>query len=123
MKIAPLIEAQRFINQVQGKKDTDGHARQQHEQQKKKKEPEIAETMDASPDTVSAAIQAFQIDKDTQGSGISAEMDGRGPGLRVVLKDGSGAIIRQFTGEEFLKLREAVQQDGRVRGKILDQKL
>jgi uncharacterized FlaG/YvyC family protein len=68
------------------------------------------------------ALQDFQSDPQTQASGISAEAEGSGPGLKVVVKDSSGGVIRQFTGEEFLKLREAVSQDKNSRGRLLDTK-
>ena len=57
-----------------------------------------------------AAVTAFATELQNQTAGLSASMSGQGPGLKVVLKDGSGAVIRQPTGEEFLKLREAATQ-------------
>ncbi len=39
----------------------------------------------------------------------------------VTLKNGKGAIVRQFTGQEFVQLRETAQVTGR--GKLLDKKL
>lgn len=64
------------------------------------------------------AVEAFGADEQTRQNGIHAETHFSGPGLRVVLKDGSGAIIRQMSGDEFLKLREAIAG----RGKLLDRK-
>src|SRR4051812_37930178 len=97
----------RFINRVQEKKDSGGNpqgqAQDQNPQQEQKQEPEVPVTSE----TVGAAIDAFQGDVQAQENGLSASMEGKGPGLRVVLKDGRGATVRQFTGEEFLKLREA----------------
>ena len=72
---------------------------------------------------MSAAIEVFSEDKQAQESGLMVTMEGQGPGLRVLLKDGSGAVIRQMTGDEFVKLRETVSKDPHSRGKILDQKL
>jgi hypothetical protein len=70
---------------------------------------------------VSSAVRSFGQDTDTVANGLSAEVIGRGPGLRVTLKDGRGAVVRQFTGEEFVRLREAASGTGR--GKLLDKKL
>lgn len=122
MKISPLTEATRFVNQVREKTDGRGNSQQHrqggYEQQKNKQD-------DASPtlEDIDAAVQAFGEDVQTQANGLSASTEGAGPGLKVVLKDGNGATVRQFTGEEFLKLREAASRDVGSRGKILDQKL
>ena len=48
--------------------------------------------------------------------------EGRGPGLKVILKDSQGGIVRQLSGEEFLRLRQGSSTEPRMRGKILDQK-
>jgi hypothetical protein len=78
-------------------------------------EPEVIQVTDERLDQ---AVLAFQRDSQAKGQGIAAE---KAPGLKVVLKDGTGSIIRLFSGEEFLKMHEAIQ-DGRVSGKIIDQK-
>jgi hypothetical protein len=91
----------------QQKKDGEGESQSSPEDQKKKMEQ---------------ALQSFKADPQTLASGISAEAEGSGPGLRVVVKDASGSVIRQFTGDEFMKLREAVSQDKKGRGRLLDQK-
>ena len=70
---------------------------------------------------VTSAVDAFGADTATASNGLSAEVEGRGPGLRVTLKDGRGAVVRQLTGEEFVRLREAAA--GTNRGKLLDKKL
>jgi len=36
-------------------------------------------------------------------------LQGMGPGLRVVLRDGTGAFVRHESGEEFLNIRSLVQ--------------
>jgi hypothetical protein len=122
LKINPVSDALRYLAQVQ-KKD-DGQSRQQKQEKNPKKdqnaeEPDFAEISD---EAVSAAIDAFGGDTRATSSGLSVVSAGSGPGLRVILKDGSGAVVRQFTGEEFIRLREAVA-DGRANGKILDRKL
>jgi hypothetical protein len=78
-------------------------------------DPEIIEVTDERLDE---AVLAFQKDSQAQGQGIAAE---KAPGLKVVLKDGAGSVIRLFSGEDFIKMREAIQ-DGRISGKIIDQK-
>jgi uncharacterized FlaG/YvyC family protein len=121
MRVAPLSEAVRSMNRVQEKQDTDADQRRQSQQDSRRKRDE-EQTEAVTDEKVQAAISAFAADKQNQVVGITAHKDGTGPGLRVYLRDGTGTVIRQMTGEEFLKVREAAQ-DGRVRGKILDQKL
>lgn len=70
---------------------------------------------------LNSALSDFGQDSGSIQNGLSASAQGYGPGLRVTLKDGSGAIVRQFTGEEFVRLREAAAGSGR--GKLLDKKL
>lgn len=73
-----------------------------------------------------AAVIAFHADPATQASGLTAVLEEGAPGLRVVVKDVNGTTLRQFSGDEFLRLRgnaAAGSQDTRGRGKILDQKL
>jgi hypothetical protein len=66
------------------------------------------------------AVGEFAQDGAITSNGLQAEVAGQGPGLRVTLKDGRGAVVRQFTGEEFLRLREAASAG---RGRLLDKKL
>jgi pyruvate/2-oxoglutarate dehydrogenase complex dihydrolipoamide acyltransferase (E2) component len=77
--------------------------------------------IEVTDEVVNAAMATFQADQQTKAQGIAAEVQGTGPGLRVVLKDGAGTTIRNLSGEEFLRLREATNAV-RVSGKILDQK-
>jgi len=72
-----------------------------------------------TPEMIDQAVESFS--KDSQG--LHAQVSGQGLGLKVTLTDGSGAVVRQLTGEEFVRLREAAGTDTRARGKILDQKL
>jgi hypothetical protein len=82
------------------------------------------EKKDPSQQEVEQAIQQFAADRIAREQGLQANLVGQGPGLKVVLKDGTGAVIRQFTGDEFVKMREAVSQsNGPGRGSLLDQKL
>ncbi len=80
---------------------------------------------DSAPDPeaeakVFAATLELANDDGITAHGLIPEVQGTGPGLRVTLKDGRGAVVRQFTGEEFLRLREAATGN---RGKLLDKKL
>ncbi len=70
-----------------------------------------------------AAIDDFQKDEANQASGLSAHLEGSALGLKVVVRDINGHSLRQFSGEEFLRLRDSASADSRHRGKILDQKL
>ena len=74
------------------------------------------------PEKVSRAIDSFHTDTTTIANGLRASLEGEGPGLKIVLKDVNGAVVRHFSGEEFLKLRAAAGGP-HLRGKILDQKL
>lgn len=126
MKINPLTEAVRFFNQVKG--PLDGHSRRQnsdsHQDAKQNPEPQEGEQKfaDLKEETLDQAVEAFEAESQTRSKGLNVNVKGVGPGLKVVLTDGSGAVVRQFTGEEFLRLREAASRDSRARGKILDQK-
>lgn len=87
--------------------------------QKKDQSEDDTEYSEIADAKLASAISAFGQDTAVTANGLSAEMDGKGPGLRVTLKDGRGAVVRQFTGEEFLRLREAA---GTGRGSLLDKK-
>lgn len=133
MKINPLTKAARFLNQVGGQKDpgdgqSPGHSGQQGSKKKHSPEDAAAQAkaeieVEVNDERINAALDAFGKDAQNQSSGLSVSREGTGPGLRVVLKDVNGDVVRQFTGEEFLKLRASSSQDVKSRGKILDQKL
>lgn len=124
MKIGSMLAVTSPYAKVQektGQEDSsESFAQQQKKEQKKQDENQIIQVTEGK---VAEAIGAFGRDEQAQIQGISAATVGSGPGLRVILKDGTGVVIRQFTGEEFLKLREAVSKDRRANGKIIDQKL
>ena len=71
-------------------------------------------------EVLATAVDAFSHDDAVTANGLSAALEGKGPGLRVTLTDGRGAVVRQFTGEEFLRLREAATVT--KRGSLLDKK-
>ena len=100
----------------------DAPKRDARDGQKKKEEPEADQPpySEVAAEKLSLAVNAFGSDTVVAANGLSAELDGKGPGLRVTLKDGRGAIVRQFTGEEFLRMREAATGTGR--GSLLDKK-
>ena len=110
---------------VRTKRDGQGGAgQQQYEHQFKRQNREDAEKdPEQAQKQVAAAVESFGQDPQAQASGIQAALDLSGPGLRVVLKDCNGSVLRQLSGDEFLRLREASSQATRGRGKILDQKL
>lgn len=110
-----------FLNVVQESKDGQNQ-QQKRERQNPEKKKDEEPSFHASLKNLENAVETFQSDAQTQAHGLSASVEGKGPGLRVVLKDGSGATLRQFTGEEFLRLREAAGNNSPARGKILDQK-
>ncbi|MEK6577788.1 MAG: hypothetical protein AABZ55_01060 [Bdellovibrionota bacterium] len=124
LKINPLTAAVRFLNQVQEKQDANGNPHDRNSKdQKKKNEKSQEDSNNASPSQVSEAVEKFRSDAQAKANGLTANLEGSGPGLRVVLKDVSGSVIRQFTGAEFLSLREATLGESQSPGKILDQKL
>ena len=125
MKIRPLTETLQSFQRVSGKQDKESRSDQGSQQQGKDRQETDREESEEIPTygEVSAAIENFTADKKALENGLTASMAGSGPGLRVLLKDGTGAVIRQMTGDEFVKLRESVTQDPQSRGKILDQKL
>jgi hypothetical protein len=125
MKIQPIPELKSYQielnSQVRDRGDKEGGSQnQQDPRNPKKQKPQIFEVTE---EKLEQAMGSFQVDTGSTHSGLTASLEGKGPGLRVLLKDGTGAVIRQFTGEEFLKLRVESQEDGRKSGKIIDRKL
>lgn len=117
MKIAPVIDA---ISLFGIRPDSNGGNPKQNKQQKKKDEEKESEKPKQS---FEESVESFNNDPQAVASGLSVSAAGSGPGLRVILKDGQGAVIRQISGEEFVKLREEVAKSASGRGKILDRKL
>lgn len=124
LKIAPLNPAAHFVNQVREKRDSGDESRQQPQQDRREKNEQSE--YEATEASVNAALESFSQDEQARSHGLQAERSGHGPGLKVVLRDQNGAILRQFTGEEFVKLRESCVPDvpgHGGRGKLLDRKL
>lgn len=113
-----LHESSASDRKVDEKPDKEGFSQQRQQDDT----PQDRREETPSREDLELAIQQFATDRQSRENGLQADLVGQGPGLKVVLKDGTGAVIRQFTGEEFVKLREAVASDT-PRGKILDQKL
>ena len=113
--LIPTFERTRKSEDATGEKRRERPQDQDAGSGKKDQEEKERFTLEA----LTASVENFSQDPGVLG--LNAELQGAGPGLRVTLKDGSGAVIRQFTGEEFLRLREAAQGVGR--GRILDKKL
>lgn len=121
MKVNPLTEAVRFLNQVQEKREDRSGGKQQQERRKEGSASEDAAS-EISDQKIGDAVREFAGDAQARAAGLSAATEGNGPGLRVVLKDINGSVIRQYTGEEFLRLRQGVSKNIPARGKLLDQK-
>lgn len=121
MKVTQYSNITQIFNRVANKTgDKQGGAGSNaYEGQQKKKEEE--KEFEASLEAVEAAVETFDTDEMNRTNGISASTEGTGPGLKVVLKDSTGGILRSISGEEFLRLKEAVNS-GRRSGRILDQK-
>lgn len=100
--------------------DKQGGAGQNAYERQQKKDGDEKE-FEATIEEVTAAVEKFAGDEAALAAGITAQPQGSGPGLRVVLKDSAGGILRSVTGEEFLKLRQAANS-GQKSGRILDQK-
>lgn len=123
VRIGSLREMFSVFDRVQDKEDKGGSNPEKQNPQFQQKENKNAQGIQVSDAEVQTAIEVFSQDETVQAQGLKASLIQSGPFLKVVLKDGSGALVRQFTGEEFLKLRDAVKKEGKTRGKILDQKL
>ena len=87
-----------------------------------KKDQENKEEFEVTVENVQKAIETFSSNETNQSHGLSATQEGVGPGLKVTLRDATGGILRSVSGEEFLKLRDAIQS-GSKSGRILDQKV
>lgn len=119
MKVNQQPQITQIFERVTGKPgDKQGGAGQNaYEQQHKREE----KRQEATEQDLLQAVETYGADPTNLDHGITATPDGQGPGLRVILKDAYGGVLRNVSGDEFLKLREAVRS-GRKSGRILDQK-
>ena len=121
MKLSTYTNVNPMFNRTPPKTgDKEGGGSNGFERQQKQKKEDQQE-FEASLEAVEAAVEDFGADEDLRLSGFSATTEGNGPGLKVVLKDGTGGILRSISGEEFLKLKDAVNSGARS-GRLLDQK-
>jgi hypothetical protein len=89
------------------------------EEEKQRRQPKEVDAVQ-----VNDAVASFHLDAVSQANGLSAVIEGSGPGLKIAVKDINGTILKQFTGEEFLLLRSPDSPNtSRPRGKILDRKI
>lgn len=130
MKINFYPQVTALFNRVSGKSEDKREGAGQNafernpKNQKENEKPEEFQALvseEVKDGDVKEAIEAFGSDPLNRGQGISASVQGQGPGLKVVLKDASGGVLRAVSGEEFLKLRQSLKQ-GRRSGHIVDEK-
>jgi hypothetical protein len=119
MKISPVLPRTAYAAMVKDnpKRGYSGHSDDKSNESREEKSDS------ASREEVSQAVNDFQTELENQIDGLNASVVGAGPGLKVILKDEEGALVRQLTGAEFLRLRQASDEETPTVGKILDQKL
>jgi hypothetical protein len=126
VKITPAPEAKKFFDRsrsrVEAEKGFNEEKREESRDSPEKKRSFKEESVEISDEDVEVAIQDFSEGQSASNLEIQAVAQGTGPGLKVVLKDGSGSVIRQMTGEEFMRLKENLQDSSTSSGKMLDQK-
>jgi uncharacterized FlaG/YvyC family protein len=111
----------------------EGHSNQAHTEGRQNRddnrskedgtETKREQSVEVTEETLKAALEKFSADQAAAANHLSATMTGTGPGLKIVLKDQTGTILRQISGEEFMKLREQSTPDVKTPGKLLDQKV
>ena len=121
MKVSTYNPISQAMGRVTDKGDKQGGAGSNAFERHQNKEKDEKEEFEPTLEAVEAAIETFAGDETNLSHGITASAQGQGPGLKVVLKDASGGVLRAVSGEEVLKLREAVM-NGQKSGRILDQK-
>ncbi len=77
----------------------------------------------ATIEEVTVAVASESAELLAAGQDLRVEMTQSSAGPRVRITDIAGQLIREMSGEEFLKLRKKSHGDFRVRGRLLDQKL
>ena len=132
MKIQPNFDPLRFFNSIRsGRNNGEGGAgrnqydpnQTQKDDRQKDSEQNSNEGQKNDPKALSQALDGFKADPQNQASGLTATLEESGSGLKVVVRDCNGILLRQFSAEEFLRLRATAATDSHHRGKILDQKL
>lgn len=97
-----------------------GGQNRQDRDEKRRRQGDETPKVEVTDKNVAQAIDQLGGELRAEHTDIQASMEGSGPGLKVVLKDGRGAIIRQMTGDEFLQLRTSVGPHSK--GRLLDKK-
>ncbi len=134
MKISSIAQALNPFGRVGGQKKMEGEgesgspgyqnpSKRSPEQEQQKQKAESPNVIEVTDEMIDNAIHAFMVGEASKSSGLSVDRLGQGQGLKVVIKDISGTVIRQCTGGEFIQLQQNSAQDARVRGRFLDQKL
>jgi hypothetical protein len=128
VKVTGNIPTGLFLNRARERGDSDSGSSQQHQHQSDRQKQGSGYSPDdaaaVTEQQIQAAVEAFGVDEQAAAAGLHVDQIGSGPGLRVILKDVSGNVVRQFSGTEFVRLREV--SGGRTLhapGKILDRKL
>ena len=123
MKVSPLnTQNQTWTVKEKKEADQEDHRRDQGHSSEKEAGDSFEEKLEkrrvkVSDETVEQAMTEFI--RENEALGLGAKAVGSGPGLKVLLKDSSGGVIRRLTGEEFLRLRQSLRP---AAGKILDRK-
>jgi hypothetical protein len=122
MKVNVVTPMTQAFERISGKtSDKQEGAGQNAYERQQKKDEKNENRKPPTPEELQQAVDVFAHDTFNAEHGITAESQGQGPGLRVILKDAGGGVLRNVSGDEFLKLRETVR-DGKKSGRILDQK-
>jgi uncharacterized FlaG/YvyC family protein len=125
--VAPKIErvwGTIFGQTAVNRKESPDHDSQAPKDQKKNQRDNEEKRDEQRPADSRAVEQAMNDLRSTPHftqTGLSVEMLQSVGGLRVRLVQPGGAVVKEMTAEEFLKLREA-SVESQPRGKILDQK-
>ena len=136
MKVQGLNDLVRSLQRVQGRGslDRDSQGGERQSQQGHSDSPHEGGTQKDSKDEfrrllelrqkIDAEVERFSGEEIAQKKGLHARCVGEGPGLKVLLEDGVGNVVRRMTGDEFLEIREKVKSQIVLgRGKLLDRKL
>lgn len=89
----------------------------------KKEDPSQKESQEKETQAYELSIQEAELQAAADAlrlQGMTAEIYGKGPGLKVTLRDGMGSIVRQISGEEFVRMKEIA--DATRKGRVLDRK-
>jgi hypothetical protein len=124
MKISPpvsIANTLRSNSAPTAENQADGQGFQNaYEDQFQDKEKDAPEHGVTEPE-VREAIDELEAQSSLKDQELSASFEGHGPGLRVTLKDGRGAVVRQLSGSEFVALQQ--ESHGAPIGRLFDKKI